>query len=287
MKSESTLQTRKVAIVTDSTACIHKELAEALQIQIVPQWVTIGQEALRDDEISPSEIFTLLSQGETITTAQVSPRDLLQTFETLSESVDSVLVVTLASRMSSTFSTAQLTARQFAFKNIVLFDSQTALGALGLVVLVAARAAAEGQDLQNVLERTRQAADRVRLFATLETLEYAARSGRAPVLAAILGEALRVYPVLELRHGKAYLRGTARTIASALAQVTRMAVRRWDRECGDAIITHANCPERAEKVASTLQALAPKMRLTIDAVAPSAAVHLGKGAVSLAVLNER
>ncbi|MGH9269773.1 MAG: DegV family protein, partial [Ilumatobacteraceae bacterium] len=81
-------------------------------------------------------------------------------------------------------------------------DTQTAAGAQGLVVLAAARAAANGADLDAVLDVAASAIERVRLVATVPDLTRLAHSGRLPETARRIGASVGAQPLFELRRGR-------------------------------------------------------------------------------------
>ena len=124
-------------------------------------------------------------------------------------SSDGVLVLTLASSMSSTHQSATLAASGTGGL-VRVIDTQTAAGAEALVVLAAARAAASGSSLQEVARVADDVIGRVRLVATGPSLEHLARSGRVPGLAEWVGRKLRVAPLFE------FTAGTVRSLRPAL-----------------------------------------------------------------------
>lgn len=275
----------EVQVVTDSASCL-QGLAPAaeLGVHVVPQWVHIGDRSYRDGELTPREVWQALDRGEKVSTTQPAVRDFVDLYRQLGETAG-IVVLTIASRLSSTFSTASLAAELCGLERLRLVDSQTALGALGLVTLAAARAARHGADLPAVEAQAKEAAGRVRLFAALETLEPAARSGRVPSLAAHLGNMVRLYPVFELRRGQPRLRGWARRFEEAVDRMVRVAEGSVDLDGAEVFLVHGEAPERAEAVASTLRAR-HRLAAVYQASAPaSVSVHLGPGAVTLAVLR--
>ena len=88
-------------------------------------------------------------------------------------------------------------------RDVAVLDTGTAAGAQALVVLAAARAAADGRDLPGVVRSAEAVAARVRLAATVADLERLARSGRVPEAARWLGDRLGVRPLFEFRDGRA------------------------------------------------------------------------------------
>ena len=94
-----TSNNNKVAIVTDSVACIPKEQAEEYGIEVVPIQVVFGDKVYRDGvDITPREFYAMLRNAEKLpTTAAAIPGAVLETYRKASQRADSILCVTISS----------------------------------------------------------------------------------------------------------------------------------------------------------------------------------------------
>jgi len=197
----------KVAIVTDTTACIPKEQVEEYGIEVVPIEFIFGDKVYRDGiDMSPSEFYTRLRQAEKLpTTSGSSPSPFLEAYRKASQRADSILCITLAANLSGMFNAAQLarTMAKDALPNVVIeiIDCRTAAAAQGLIVLAAAKAAAQGKNLTEVIEIARSVMQRVNLFASLDTLYYLVKGGRVPKAAALASSLLKIKPVFTINSG--------------------------------------------------------------------------------------
>lgn len=193
-----------VAIVTDSSACIPRDLAERHRIAVVPIQVSIDDESFRSTEIARDRLLAALGEsGRKVATAGPTPGDFLDVVEAHDRG-DGVLVVTLAASMSATHRSATLAASQ-AMVDVEVLDSGTAVGGHALVALEAARAAERGADLSEVRRVAEDVAEAVRLVAAVGSLDALARSGRVPVAASKAGDALGVRPLFEFRAGEPHV----------------------------------------------------------------------------------
>jgi DegV family protein with EDD domain len=205
-----------VTIVTDSAAAPPAALVERHGIAVVPLQLTVDGVAYLEGE-QPDDIFDGFHD---ISTSGPAPG---QWAAAISEraSDEGVVVLTIASAMSSTYQAAVLGAEGHDVP-VRVIDTGTAAGAEALVVLAATSAAAEGQDLDAVAAAARVAATQVRLVATVPSLDHLVRSGRVPEVAGLAGRWLNVSPLFEFRDG------TARALRPALsrhAAVERMVSR--------------------------------------------------------------
>jgi DegV family protein with EDD domain len=193
-----------VAIVTDSAAALPAELAAHYGVSVVPLLMTTRGRTTRDGEVPVAALI----DADDLETSGPSPGDFTNAIGDRMSS-DGVLVLTLASSMSSTYQSAAL-AGNSTDGPVRVIDTQTAAGAEALVVLAAARAAANGASLDAVARVAEDVIARVRLVATVPSLEHLARSGRVPGLAEWVGRKLRVAPLFE------FASGTVRSLRPAL-----------------------------------------------------------------------
>jgi len=175
----------KVAIVTDSTASIPEELIKEYGIQRVPLLLHMDGRSYKDriDIKTPDELFQLMKKASKFpTTSTPPPGEYAEVYRQLSRKVGNVLAVTISSELSASFKSAiqarEMVKSELPDINIEVFDSRTSVGALGLMVLAAARAAASGQDMEAVVNVAEDIRAKVDMLCVFDTLSYLVRSGR-------------------------------------------------------------------------------------------------------------
>ncbi len=219
----------KVGIVTDTTSCLPPELVKEYGIRIVPVGLVIGGKHYRDTDLTNEEFWRLFyaANGDTSTTA-ASPGDFASVFEELGKSCDSIVCILVSKALSATFEAATKgteTAREKNPKlNIEIIDSRTSAGALGFIVLEAARAAKAGKSLDEVVKIVNEMIPRVKFVTAMDTLKYLIKSGRAPKTA-ILGDVFGVKPLIGMVSNTGLVEnlGRARGKKKALAKVIELA----------------------------------------------------------------
>lgn len=194
-----------VAVLTDSAASLPGPLAEQLGITVLPLGLVVGDRPLRDGELALDELVARLDEG--VTTAGVSPGEVAAALKEQLDApgVDAALVLTVSAAMSSTYDAARLGASLLGATGegrVEVFDTGTAAGAQGLVVLAAAEQAAAGAPPEEVIATADRVASQVRLVATVDSLDHLARSGRVPGIAGWAGRHLGVQPLFEFRRGR-------------------------------------------------------------------------------------
>jgi DegV family protein with EDD domain len=190
-----------VAIVTDTCHYLPGELLEAQEIHQVSLYVHWGQETQAEIEITDYDAYyeRLRTAAELPTTSQPSIGDFLAVYEPLLASDQEVVSIHLAGGISGTVRSAEQAREQVERpERIHVVDSATACGGEGLVVLAAAAAAREGADGGAVADRARRARSELKMWFSVDTLEYLRRGGRIGGAQAWLGSALKIKPILSV-----------------------------------------------------------------------------------------
>jgi DegV family protein with EDD domain len=281
-----------VTIVTDSAAALPADLIERHGIRVVPLGLTIGGERHRDGDIPLDELVRRFD--EPITTSAPSPGD-FATVLADARREGAVLVLTIASGMSSTHDSARLAAKLVTDDAdvgasdehaVTVVDTGTAAGAQALVVLAAARVAAAGGDIGAAQAAAERVAARVRLVATVADLERLAQSGRVPDAARWIGDKLGVRPLFEFREGRARPLRPAFSVESARERVVQRCAADAPGGNPDAgrlhvTVLHALAPDAAEDLVARLGPLQPAS-LLVGPFSPVMVAHTGWGLAGLA-----
>jgi len=279
----------KVAIITDSVACIPKQMAEKYDIEVVPLQVIFGDKVYQDGiDISPTEFYALFRQAEKLpTTAACSPEFFLEAYRRASQRADSVLCINLSAKLSAMFNSARLAVEMAkeALPSVVieLLDCETAAAAEGLVVLAAARAAALGKSLTEVIETTRIVMQRVNLLVTLDTLRYLVKGGRVPKVAALVTSLLRIKPILTITGGEAQPVTNPRTTRRAMERIVKIMGQKIDKgQPLHVAVMHADALDRAIVLREQISSQFDCAELFITEFTPVMGAHTGPGVTGAA-----
>lgn len=248
----------KVGVVVDSAVTIPKELIEEYDIRVVPLQAIFADRTYRDgiDLKTPDELFQLVEKADKYPTSSApAPADYLDTFRQLSQKVDSIFCVTISSGLSMCFKAVTL-AKEMAQKElpdvrIEAFDSRTTVGGMGLVTLAAARAAASGKDIAQVVEEASRVRERVNCILIFDTLSYLAKSGRLGRGAALMGTVLNIKPLVEVSSTTGLVEPVARvrTKPKAIRHLLDVVEKRvGTKNTVHILVEHTRSPEEAEKV---------------------------------------
>jgi len=279
----------KIAILTDSTANLPMEWIEQYNVRVMPLKIHWGNETFLDGvDITPNEFYTRLSHSKSLpTTSQPSIQDFLQAFENLADRADGIVVPLISSGISGTVASAQAAARQFSRVPVEIVDTHVTSAGQALVVLAAARAAAQGKSLQEVRQAADKVVQRMHLFFAVDTLEYLHRGGRIGGASRYLGTALNIKPILYFDlDGKLDAFERVRTKGKALQRLVVLAEEKANGRPLHIGIIHANAPQIAQEFCEQItHHLDCKEVITLE-LSPVIGVHVGPGAIGIALYAE-
>lgn len=277
----------KVAIVTDSTATIPKDIMEQYPLWEVPLVLIFGEETLEDRvDIQPSEFYDRLETDPIHpTTSQVTPASFQKIFGQLLDEGYDILAVLISPKLSGTVESANQVKGEYPDAAIEVFNSESIVMGLGWQALMAARAAKEGASLAECKEVVEKAKPMTGVMFAVDTLEYLHRGGRIGGGAKFLGTALNFKPILEIREGAVESVERVRTRKKSLARVARLIEERIDgRKPLHLAALNANAEEDARWLLDVGCAhLNPDEKMYTD-VSPVIGTHVGPGVVGLAFL---
>ncbi len=198
-----------VKIITDSTADLSPALKEHLTV--VPLTIRFGEEEFIDGvTINHKQFYEkLIECDEMPQTSQANIGDFEETFKRITANGDDAVVITISSKLSGTFHSAEMAAEGFK-GHIFVIDSENVSVGTGVLVELALRLAAEGLPAARIAARLEIAKTQVEVIAMFDSLEYLKKGGRISKTAAVAGALLSIKPVISIREGEVAIVGKAR-----------------------------------------------------------------------------
>lgn len=283
---------QKIAVATDSTAYIPEEALGGLNIPVIPLWVLWGNERFRDGvDIDPPTFYRRLQTNKAFpTTSQPSVGEFVDFFRRVADEAqtDTLVGIYVTSKLSGTMASAEAAQTQLPELNITNIDSLLTSMAQGFIALAAARVAADGGSLEEVVAAAQKVQEEMNLLFTVDTLEYLHRGGRIGGAKRLLGTALSIKPLLHIEEGVVKPLVQVRTKRKALAQMLAIAEERLgNRRMAEVAIIDANSPEEGDAVAKQVQErfdISPVYRTVLS---PVIGTHAGPGTVGIAFYPRR
>ncbi len=212
----------KIALVTDSTSDIKPDLAAQMGITVVPLYVNFKGSIHKDVlEINTHDIFDGVKAGAGMpSTSQPTPVDFSREYERLLQTHDQILSIHLSSKLSGTFNSAELSAKDFAGR-VSIFDSKVASGSMAMMVERAKRLIESGATPESILATLEKVSAMANLRFSVASLDFLKRNGRIGGAQALLGGLLGIKPILHLVDGKIEAGGRERGARAALDNVVK------------------------------------------------------------------
>jgi DegV family protein with EDD domain len=279
----------KVAIVTDSTAYLPTGELSKYSITVTPQILIWGDETFLDGvDIQPDEFYRKLKTAKIMpTTSQVAIVTMKTTFEKLIEAGYDVLGIFLSAKLSGTMDSATKALEMLpkAADKIAIVDSNTTSMAMGFHVLAAARAASSGANLADCRKIAETARQHTGVFFVVDTLEFLRRGGRIGGAQAMIGSALNLKPILELRDGRIESAEKVRTKGKAIHRMIELVVEQIGSRTPVRLATlHANAEAEARSALEEAAAMVNPIEKILASVSPVIGSHAGPGTVGLAYM---
>lgn len=272
------------AVMVDGTAALPPGLARELDLRILPLHVNFGEETFTADvDLSAAEFYERLAKPDARpTTSQPSLGECRDAFEAVQrEGLQEILVVTVATELSGTYSAVTTAAQQLPLR-IEVIDSRATAGSIGLIGTACARARNDGRSFEETVALARRLAGNVKLYAIIDTLEQLKRSGRASNMQAMFGSLLSIKPIIKVENGKLEPLDKVRTRDKALARLKELVGK--DVPAGTKLhvcTLHTNAPERAADLARWLSQTYDCAEHYTAEAGPVIAAHAGAGVVGV------
>ena len=275
----------KVAVMTDSVACLPRELAEELQVRVVPAANIMfdGKTYIDGETITATEAYDFIQKDpDKFITSAVTPAVLAGAYRELAAKSKDILFVTIASALSAVFKTAQIAAElvreELPDTTVRVQDSRACASTQGLVVLAAARAATAGKNLDEVSELTEQVRQKTGGVMLLDTLRYVYRTGRMSKVASRVASIFNIRPINRLtQEGTIEFTDRARKRVDGLNRLLRLIGKEAGTDDLHFMLTHAAAPEMAEGFTDLLRQEYNCLSLIVSDFSPVMGYGAGPG----------
>ncbi|MEC2071274.1 DegV family protein [Alkalihalophilus marmarensis] len=275
----------KVAIVTDSTAYLAPNIRDQYAIEMVPLNVVIGEDSYQEEiDLTTSEFYKLLKNTEKLpTTSQPAIGHFVETFEKLKDQgYEEIITIHLSSKISGTYQSAMSAASMVEDISIEGFDSEISCAPQGYFVLEAAKMAAEGADTKSILAHLKEIKTTLKAYFMVDSLQHLHRGGRLNAAQLVVGNLLKIKPILHFEEGSIVPFEKVRTEKKAVARICQLLEE--DVTQGGAFkvtVIHANRLESAETLAKEIQEKFENVNVDISHFGPVIGTHLGEGSLGV------
>jgi len=282
-------------ILTDSSADLGADLVQELDIQVLPLSFILREKTYRnfpdDREMDPHEFYEQLRRGEMVTTAAVNVAQYTDVLEPLLQAGRDVLILSFSSGLSTTYNSSVIAAQELTQKypqrKVFAVDTLCASLGQGLLVYLAAKERRKGRSIEEVRDWAEANKLSICHQFTVDDLHFLKRGGRISATTAVVGSMLQIKPVLHVDdEGHLINIGKARgRQASLKALVDKMEQTVVDPAGQTVFISHGDCLEDAQTVASMVKERFGVQEVYMNYVGPVIGAHSGPGTLALFYLG--
>ena len=282
-------------ILTDSSADLSGEMAQAADVQVLPLTFTIGGADYHNypdnREMDPHQFYELLRNGHTATTSAVNVAQYTELIEPLLQAGQDILILAFSSGLSSTYQASVLAAgelrEKYPDRKIYTVDTLCASLGQGLLVYLAAQEQRKGKSIEEVRDWAEETKLNLCHQFTVDDLHFLKRGGRISATTAVVGSMLQIKPVLHVdNEGHLINIGKARgRQASLKALVDKMEKTVTEEGRKTVFISHGDCRKDAVTVADMVRERFGTQDIRINFVGPVIGAHSGPGTLALFYLG--
>ena len=277
-------------IIVDGSADMPDGWVEKYQFEIVPIPIQIGGKTYYQGvDINPEQFYALvLDENLQPKTAAPSPSRIRKVIEQVCDAGDTVLSINVSSKMSSTFSMVQQAADELKNHiNVIPFDSGAGSAVLAMMAREARLREKAGETVEEILEALREIKERVMVVLTLDSLEFAYRSGRVGKLQAALTSFLKIKPIVTLKDGLLSVSDMVRTRKKSLERIVEKVQEEFGKEAIKVAIVHSQDQHTADLLKEMMGAVMNTTETIFTELSISVAANLGPKTVGIVAIPDK
>ena len=279
----------RVAFVTDSASDLDPAKAAADGIRIVPLSVTFGDESFRAGvDLTTEQFWARMTAPDAPfpKTAAASPGEFKAIYdEAFADGADAIVSIHVAGSLSGAIKSAEVARGLLPDREIHIVDSNGASMAEGILAYMGREMAAMGVSAAEIARVLSDRASDLRMYVSLETLEYLKKGGRISGARAAIGTLMSVKPIIAVEDGKVDTADTPRTRSKSRARCIELICARPIERVA---ILHTMAPDVDEFRDEVIRRSGvDPSTVMVSLVGPSVGPHLGPGCVGAAVLYKR
>jgi DegV family protein with EDD domain len=280
-----------IALVTDSTCDLSKELIDFYQINVVPLNLNFGDNHYLDKvTIQPNQFYDLLNtHAEFPKTSQINEQTFTNLYSHLASHYDAIIAVHLTSQFSGTYANSVKAGKRISKefnKPVYVIDSKNVSGALGLLVLRAAQNIEANESVESIVRSLENDVIQTKIFVSVRDLKYMIKGGRIPKPKGLIALALGLNPVISMdENGKSLLFGKTFSQEASLNKIyTHILKISHGKTIWNYIILHAHNLDGAQKAEEKMMQITGKKAVSVVDISPVIGMHAGNGAIAISVL---
>ncbi len=271
-------------IAIDTAGDIPADWVSEFDVHMIPINIHFGEQTFYQGvDLDNEGFYKLVDESGVIPkTSQPTPKQFVEFYRQIADPGDSILSIHVTSKLSGTYESAELAARELEGEyNVIPFDSAAGSAAQGYMAQEARQMERDGSSIEAILERLKAIRKYIEVILTLDTLDYARMSGRVGTMQAAMASLLNVKPIVLLTDGLLEMSDKVRTRSKSLEQVLSMIKERIGDRLANVAVVHARDPKAGEALLEKVSKVLNCNSLILTELSIGIAANLGPGTVGI------
>jgi DegV family protein with EDD domain len=271
-------------IVIDGAGDIPKEWQSEYDVQVIPINIHFENKVyLQGVDLSNEDFYRIADKSRTIPkTSQPTPQQFIEFYKRIAQAGDTILSLHVTSKLSGTYNSAVLASHELRNRlNIIAVDSGAGSAAMGFMCKEVRQLEKAGASLQTILARLDAIRQNMNIVLTLDTLEYARKSGRVKAFQAAIATLVKIKPVIILKDGTLDMRERVRTRQRALDRILDIIHERVDDQLVNIAVVHSQSLEAAKMLMQKVSESFHVNEVILTDLSIGVAANLGPGTIGI------
>lgn len=278
---------RRIGLVVDSTFGLDKAFAKEHRISVVPLKVMIDDKEYIDGEIHPDVVVSALQKGHHVKTSQPTPELFIKAYEEQLKMFPQVICITLSKTLSGTVNSATLAQTILENQNVYVVDSESTINGGLYIAERMIDYLNEGHHIVDALGYLEELKEKGSLIFTVDNLQTLVKNGRIGKVQAIIGNVLKIKPILRFRRGVLELEHKVRSFKNVILYLTEEVKKMLTYGSVTVYIAYVDRSIEAKELEHELFQLGDKVKTKLTGViSPVVSAHVGLGGLGIYLTND-
>ncbi|MGM9922619.1 MAG: DegV family protein [Bacillus sp. (in: firmicutes)] len=282
------MNTKKIAWITDSTAFITEDLKSHPDVYVIPLGINFQYASYEDGVDLTTELLYkhINEQKEIPKTSQPAVGKVAELFESLKKDYDAAIAVHVSSKLSGTLSTVA-TGAELAEFPVEIVDSTAMSYVITTLLQKGISLHKQGVDYREIASFLREDAKKNENYILLGNLDQFYKGGRMSGTQYLLGNLLKIKPIIRIHQGEFELFEKVRSEKRAIKKLIDLFSEAHQKyNVSKLEIMHGNVKAKAIEYKEEFLKYFPDLDISIGEISSTIAVHAGEGTIALIWHNE-
>jgi len=273
---------RTVGIVVDSIAGLTREFVKKHNISVVPLKVIIGQKEYVDGEFDQDLVIQALHQKVQIRTSQPTPELFMQAYESQLLSYKEVICITISKNLSGTYNSANLAKTIINNEHVHIVDSESNVSGIAYLVERVLEFLEEGHSALEAIDFLEEEKDKGSIIFTVDNLQSLVQGGRLSRVQAIIGNILKIKPILRFKKGVLSVEHKVRSFQNVLLYIVNETKKLLEHGKVVVRIAYVDTTVHAKELEHLIYQLGEDVSVSIvGVISPVVSAHVGLGGLGV------